>query len=105
MLNARSSPNHRAITTQLLKGGFLKKWLNQGRSFDQSSRSSLTKLTSPFKDSPISNPVDRAKWTGDANMVKSPMVVSLGVLDKDEVTNDIEIKGGSITSSRLIKDI
>ena len=38
-------------------------------------------------------------------MVKSPMIVPLGVLDKDEPTNRGEIKGGSIASSGPVKGV
>jgi len=48
--------------------------------------------------------VHYAKGMGEESKRKTPSVVSLDVLGKDGATNGKDVKGGSITSPRLVKD-
>jgi len=72
-------------------------------SSDQSSESSSIQLASPLRDPPISNPVHWAKGKGEESKHKTPSVVSLSVLGKDGMTIGKDVKGGSITSYRLVE--
>jgi len=47
--------------------------------------------------------VHLAKRRGEANKVESLMLVAIWVLQKDRAITGKEVKGGSKTSSRLVK--
>ena len=72
-------------------------------SFHQPGESSSIELVSSQEISPICNPVCRAKGRGKASKVMPLTLVSIGVLEKDEVTIGKEVKWGSDTSSRSVK--